>query len=69
MLLNFELMEFNEYVVFTRQNAEVLPFLKFRFEEIFTAIYKRLNVRPDIFIHFFQVVPDYKIQLGMQLLM
>ena len=48
MLLNFELMEFNEYVVFTRQNAEVLPFLKFRFEEIFTAIYKRLNVRPKI---------------------
>ena len=48
MLLNFELMEFNKYVVFTRQNAEVLLFLKFHFEDIFTGIYKILNVRPAI---------------------
>ena len=73
-------MEFDSYAVLARQNVEVLSLLKFYFKEIFTAVHRRLNIRPtlnnpwrivivhkifaDIFIQFFRTVRNYKYQLG-----
>lgn len=41
-------MEFDPYAVLARQNVEVLPPLKLDFNEIFTAVHQRLNIRPTI---------------------